>query len=1268
MAADDSFGQWLKGRRKELDLTQDELAAQVGCSVSTVRRLEQGALRPSRQLAELLAIGLDVAPEDRPALVRRARTVEARPRAAPSGNGAAAAATGEPANPYKGLRAFQETDASDFFGREALTRRLRERIGEEADLARFLAVVGASGAGKSSVVRAGLVPTLRREGLPGGAQPVIVQIVPGAHPLEELEAGLLRVAVNPPGSLIDQLREDERGLVRAVKRVLPEDESSELLLVIDQFEELFTQVREEARRADFIDSLFAAVSDPRGRLRVVVTLRADFYDRPLRYLPSTELLNRRSELVGPLAADELYRAIVAPAERRGLELESGLVAAIIQDVAEQPGMLPLMEFALTELYERREGRRLTLAAYRASSGVSGALARRAESLYVGLSAAEQAETRQLFLRLVTIDEGVEDTRRRVLLSEVRSAARDEAALQQVLDLYGRYRMLTFDRAPVGGGPTVEVAHEALLGSWDRLNGWLAESRERLLVQRQLLFAAAGWQRSGREASFLASGARLVQFAELAAQGDAPGAVALTAGERKYVASSLEEQQWREAEARAQQARELALQKRAASRLRYLLGGLAIFLLIAAGLAAWALNRSEVAQANFAHADALRLAAEANNLLSAHGPAELIALLSIRSIGRQYSPQADADLSLAADLSYPVRRFNHGGAVWNLEFSPDGKYLLTACFDNTARLWDVATGRLVRTFTGHTASVNTARFSPDGALIVTGSDDHTARIWDVATGKTIRIFDQHPQAIGADFTPDGRYVLTFGLDNTGRMWDAATGRQQARVFTGAGGVFSPDGRYVALASGEENAVQLWDAATDRQLYAVRPAGFMVFSPDSKYLLIGSGDQIARLWDVGGGQLVQVFAGHSGAINNVAYSPDGKYALTAAADNTARLWDVASGQTLQILAEHASPVFGVAFSPDNKWLGTGGSGDGLALLWNGPTGSAAAPGLPRFAGHTDSVWTAFFSPDGRKIVTASNDHTVRIWDGASGKELQRITADEVEARDAVFSPDGKTLLTSGGDNTAKLWDAASGKQLLTFRGHTGEVEKVLFSPDGKRAVTASADRTARVWDVAAGRELVRFTGHTAGVWSLAFAPGGKLVATGGDDTTARVWDPETGKEVRVFRGHTGTVFDVAFSPDGKYLLTAGGDGTARLWDAVTGKERRRFLGHIGDVDAVAFSPDGRYVLTGGADQTVRLWNAETGQELRRFTGHHGVVDSVRFSADGKYVLTASQDQTARLWYTDYHDTIHYLCGLLTGDLTPDERTQYGIADQGPTCPAR
>jgi hypothetical protein len=437
-------------------------------------------------------------------------------------------------NPYKGLRPFSEADAADFFGRAMLIQELLTRLAEPTELARFLAVVGPSGSGKSSVVRAGLIPALRQGGLPGSEQWFISEMLPGRHPFEELAAALLRVAINPPENLLAQLRDGERGLLRTVRRILPAEGDIELVLVIDQFEEMFTLVEAEASRAAFLNNLVTAVLDPASRLRLIITLRADFTDQPLRYVDFGELVRQRTEFVLPLTPDELEQAIVNPTAQAGLSLEPSLASIIIREIGDQPAALPLLQYALTELFERRKGRLLTLAAYQAIGGVLGALARRADELYAGLDQAHQELTRQLFLRLITLGEGAEDTRRRVLRAEVEAIATDQPPPQpspnqgegvespphirgrvregvppptitHVIDLFGRYRLLTFDHDPVSRGPTVEVAHEALLREWGRLREWFSAGRADIRLQRLLAATANEWLQSGRDEGFLLRG-------------------------------------------------------------------------------------------------------------------------------------------------------------------------------------------------------------------------------------------------------------------------------------------------------------------------------------------------------------------------------------------------------------------------------------------------------------------------------------------------------------------------------------------------------------------------------------------------------------------------------------------------------------------------------------------------------------------------------------------------------------------------------------------
>ncbi|HWM18254.1 MAG TPA: BTAD domain-containing putative transcriptional regulator, partial [Ilumatobacteraceae bacterium] len=385
-------------------------------------------------------------------------------------------------NPYKGLRAFGVADAVDFHGRERVVERLVTRLGQPGARGRFIAVVGPSGSGKSSVVKAGLLPAIRRGALPLSDSWFTIEMTPAPHPFEALEDALLGIAIDPPTSLFEQLA-GECGLQRALRRVLPSD-GSQLLLVIDQFEELFTQVDADTAHR-FLDMLVSAVTDDQSRIRVIATLRADYYDRPLQHRGIGELLRDGTEAIPPMTPHELERAITGPVEQHGITFEPVLVAELVRDVVDRTGALPLLQYTLTELFDQRRGNRITADAYRGLGGVSGALVKRAEGLLAGLGDEAHDATRQVFLRLVTLGEGADDTRRRVLQSELEHLAIDRGTLRAVLDTFGRHRLLSFDRDPVTRSPTVEISHEALLTEWTRLHDWIDGARDDVRIQRRL---------------------------------------------------------------------------------------------------------------------------------------------------------------------------------------------------------------------------------------------------------------------------------------------------------------------------------------------------------------------------------------------------------------------------------------------------------------------------------------------------------------------------------------------------------------------------------------------------------------------------------------------------------------------------------------------------------------------------------------------------------------------------------------------------------------
>ena len=1069
----------------------------------------------------------------------------------------------EPMNPYKGLRAFQEADAPDFFGRAGMIEQLLNRLSEQHEGARFLAVVGPSGSGKSSLIKAGLLPALRHGALTTLPHPFIAEMMPGNHPLEELEAALLRIAVNPIPGLLNQLREDRRGLVRAAKRILPVDPSTELFLVIDQFEELFVLVDDEEMRAHFINNLLSAASDPRGRVRIILTLRADFYDRPLLYPRLAELVRSNTEVVVPLSPRELEQAIVAPVERAGVQLETGLTATIINDVGEQPGMLPLLQYAMTELFERREDLTLTLDAYHATGGVSGALTRRADDVYRHLDAAGQRLAQQLFLRLVTLGEGTEDTRRRTLLAEL-TALGAESSMEEVISVFADYRLLTLDRDPVTHTPTIEIAHEALVRHWSQLLDWLTTNREDIRLQRRLAQAAVEWNVGG-DRSFLAAGVRLAQFETWAAE----TALVLTPQERAYLDASLAERRRIEQVEQTRQGREQRLERRSRRFLHALVVILLLTTLGAFGLTGVAVSQSNSAQANFQRSEAQRLAAELISVLQENNSAELGALLAIRSVRNQYTPQGDAALTAASLLEYPVRAFiGHTDRVKAVDYSPDGRYVLTGSGDSTVRLWDVVTGQEIRQFSGDMQDINSAVFSPDGLTILTGSRfDHTVRLWDVDSGEELKRFSE---GNGGIFSSDGTRIFVFSEDTANSyMIDLASGEILHTIA----------------------APQVWR----------RPES-PGYSPDGTLFVdVPLDEGMVHIRRVDTGEEMLAFP-ISSQFENFAFSSDNRTLAINGEDDTIDLWDLLSAQLLQNLPAEGE-VISMAFSPDNAMLVTGG-GDFSVRVWNVQTGIE----MRRFTGHTLAVRNVDFSPDGHFVLSGSFDQRALLWELAPPNLLPNLEVENHDLSYMILSPDGTRLATSRDDGTTMVWDLTTGELVYTLQAGSQPLWYADFSHDNSLLLTVSD--LVQVWDMADG-SLIRELPQLAGVGqintalnSLELSQDYVITAHSpfeGWSGGVILWSIATGEEVRRYTTPTGSLVGM-MSPNGQYLLVqTTPDRLFRVLDAATGAELHTFhsINNLSPVQFHAFSPDSQTFFTGG-NVVSALWDLRSGEQLHEMIG--------------------------------------------------------------------
>lgn len=1248
-------------------------------------------------------------------------------------------------NPFLGLRPFTEAEAGTFFGRNDLVQELLRLLADETDLARFVTVIGPSGSGKSSVVNAGLIPALRLGGLPDSENWFIIQMTPGSNPWKELAAALLKIATDPPENIIDQLMINSRGLLRTVHHLLPNENETELLLVIDQFEELFTQTEDEQTRNFFMDSLVTAVLDPTSRLRVILTLRADFTDRPLQYADFGELMSKRMVLVLPLFSQELTDAITKPLIQLGLEVEPALVTTIVQDVSGQPGMLPLLQYTLTELFEQRNGRSLTLAAYEEIGGISGALGRRADEIYQQLDPADQAGTRQLFLRLVTLGEGVEDTRRRVLQSELLSLQSQRfSKTLRVLELYGRYRLLTFDHDPFTREATAELAHEALLREWPRLRSWLADSREDVRRQRQVTQAARQWQASQQDESYLLRGSRLTEFE---AWWEA-AAVALTPDERVFLESSIAARDQRHAEEEKRRQRELETarklaaeqtrraeeQTRAAQTLRQRAFVLAGALVLAAFLAvaAYRFSRSATDNANLA---ATREADAVANLILA-STSEAIAIQNANlAVTRQAEvaaerDRADAERAAAVDAqrlaeneanfrataeaeavlqrdvaqeqtNLAISRELSQAADVLLESDPELSMLLAMQAINTAytkQADEALHNALQRSrarlrISDENTDFDRAIYTPDGSKIVMHGSDETLQLRVAATGELITSVPVSGKIYWQQFDESGRQLLTvtsmredgpglrlFSWDiNTQFVEEVQTFNAEIHPLTEA--ILNPDGTLLAFGN-VNNQAELWDVTTGERLFILaRFSGLALkydFDAGGTRLIVGGDNGEIEIFDVpaslAAGVPVQTTAfDHSaaGTLIQANFSPSADQIFLAfggASLVPLEIWDISTPNKPQFVRQVGDgELYADGLSPDGTLVISRSAlgRDGSLVIWD------FASGEPLFTleGHKNETSSAMFSPDGKNILTASLDGTVRIWDASvwSGGEVQTGYS-ENGGMDIQISPDQQLIAFGSGIGPAAVLNRQTLQVIHILEGDYGGVYRTSFHPDGTRLATVGEDNVIRIWDVATGQLLRSWVGHELGnssggffpgVLDVAFSPDGSRLATASSDSTAKIWDAETGEELLILDGHTVGLHSLEYSPDGLMIATSSDipENSVRVWDAQSGVIIHN-LATESRAWALAFSPDSQLLATGGTGGFVSLWDLDTGTELYALPIQPGTIGTILFTPEGDQLITGS-GELVRLWDVARGEEIKTIAQtrLWNMAITADGRYLYG-----------
>ena len=1163
--------------------------------------------------------------------------------------------------PYRGLFAFREEDARFFFGRDIFTQKLVDTVQKQS----LVAVIGASGSGKSSVVFAGLIPNLRQQ-----SNWLIESFRPKTHPVDELAAVIVRLREPEKGKtqqdieagkLACGLRSQQVAAHTVLSRILSENDNKRLLLVVDQFEELYASCSDIQERQLFLNQLLEAANLV-DNFTLLLTLRADFLGYALLDYRFANALQNADLKLAPMNREELQQAIALPANGQGVRLEEGLVKQILQAVVDSPGNLPLLEFTLTQLWAEQQNRQMTHAAYEAIGGVEKSLANHAEAEFAKLKPKEQEQAQQIFVQLVRPGEGTEDTRR--------LATKNEVGDKENWDLVKRLadaRLVVTGLNDTAGKKqeTVEIVHETLIREWGQLHRWMESDRSFRTWQELLRSTMRQWENAGQDEESLLRGVQLGEAENwLQKRQDE-----LSKAEQDFIQQSL-----------ALRDRDRKQKER---RHKFTLFGLTGGLLVVSMLAMVAFWLRWTAQVEASGVTALR------NFESGDG--EIEALVSAMEAGQEVKKMAfwnsnclqdcPATSPLLAlqkilDNIHQTNQINtYQRGVNSIRFiqKDNQQELIVASGEDGTVTWRDFHGKPLITLKNPKLpnnSIKSIDFNEDQTILATGANNGWVKLWNVSQMWNFLSADPNwsPPAIASihhqcdikeyelakegdkcsvnnvRFLPKINLLATTGDDGYVKLW-TLQGKIFKTIPVHRGSIKSlnpnPYNNQQFATTGEDGLAKLWDINQTKPIAIFKghqcnvkgtkkcSVNSVWFHPNKKQLATAGDDGTVRLWDFLGKELTEKkFEAHHEGVETVRISKDGLIA-TSASNGKVWLWKDFTRTLEAEFKGHQGSVVSTRFNTKGDILATAGKDDGTVRFWAVPGISLIKPKNPliKLEGHEKGVGSVRFSPDSKLMITASDDDYIRVWN-LKGQLVTKFKAEQHGVNTVRFSPDkAKNLIATGGkDGTIKLWTRTGEplKSLKPFEGHSQAVRTINFNNQGDRLVTAGDDGIAKVWDLK-GNKLQEFK-QQGKVETTRFSPDGKLLATVGENGTALLWDIN-GKLLEKLTGHKGYVNTVSFSPNENKLATSGDDSTVRLWD-FSGKQLKEFKTYEGRVTHINFSPDGKLLATSSANYTTRLWNL-SGQQVAEFTGHQGFVRSAGFIPDGKLLAIVTEDNTVIVW---------------------------------------